>query len=66
MYIIRQARGAQDSVFSFGQSKAKRFNKDISKIIMKIMPSISKLIWVGLVLLIISGILSGANLRKES
>ncbi len=35
MYIIRQARGAQDSVFSFGQSKAKRFNKDISKITFK-------------------------------
>lgn len=35
MYIIRQARGAQDSVFSFGQSKAKRFNKDVSKITFK-------------------------------
>ncbi len=35
MFLIRQARGAQDSVFSFGQSKAKRFNKDMSKITFK-------------------------------
>ena len=35
MFFIRQARGAQDSVFSFGQSKAKRFNKDMSKITFK-------------------------------
>lgn len=35
MFIMRQARGAQDSVFSFGQSKAKRFNKDMSKITFK-------------------------------
>ncbi len=34
-FIFRQARGAQDSVFSFGQSKAKRFNKDTSKITFK-------------------------------
>ncbi|MFA9289146.1 MAG: ATP-dependent zinc metalloprotease FtsH [Weeksellaceae bacterium] len=34
-FIFRQARGAQDSVFSFGQSKAKRFNKDFSKITFK-------------------------------
>lgn len=27
-FIFRQARGAQDSVFSFGQSKAKLFNKE--------------------------------------
>jgi len=27
-FIFRQARGAQESVFSFGQSKAKLFNKD--------------------------------------
>ncbi len=32
MFIMRQARGAQDSVFSFGQSRAKRFNKDLSKV----------------------------------
>ncbi|CAN5148917.1 ATP-dependent zinc metalloprotease FtsH [soil metagenome] len=35
MFLIRQARGAQESVFSFGQSKAKRFNKDMSKITFK-------------------------------
>ncbi len=34
-FIFRQARGAQDSVFSFGQSKAKRFNKETSKITFK-------------------------------
>lgn len=34
-FMIRQARGAQDSVFSFGQSKAKRFNKEKSKITFK-------------------------------
>lgn len=32
IFIFRQARGAQDSVFSFGQSRAKKFNKDMSKI----------------------------------
>ncbi len=35
MFIIRQARGAQDSVFSFGQSKAKRFMKDKSNVTFK-------------------------------
>lgn len=32
VFIFRQAKGAQDSVFSFGQSRAKRFNKDLSKV----------------------------------
>ena len=31
-FIFRQARGAQESVFSFGQSKAKIFNKDNPRI----------------------------------
>lgn len=31
IFLFRQARGAQDSVFSFGQSRAKRFNKDLPK-----------------------------------
>src|SRR5258708_1134271 len=31
-FIFRQARGAQESVFSFGQSKAKLFNKDNPRI----------------------------------
>jgi cell division protease FtsH len=31
-FIFRQARGAQESVFSFGQSKAKIFNKGIQKV----------------------------------
>lgn len=31
-FIFRQARGAQESIFSFGQSKAKLFNKDTPKI----------------------------------
>jgi cell division protease FtsH len=30
-FVFRQARGAQDNMFSFGQSKAKRFNKDLPK-----------------------------------
>jgi len=34
-FIFRQARGAQESVFSFGQSKAKIFNKDKPKISFK-------------------------------
>ena len=34
-FVIRQAKGSQDSVFSFGQSKAKRFNKEQSKITFK-------------------------------
>ncbi len=31
-FIFRQARGAQENIFSFGQSKAKVFNKDNPKI----------------------------------
>ena len=31
-FIFRQARGAQDSIFSFGQSKAKLYSKDTPKI----------------------------------
>lgn len=31
VFIFRQAKGAQESVFSFGQSRAKRFNKDLPK-----------------------------------
>ncbi|MDO8496923.1 MAG: ATP-dependent zinc metalloprotease FtsH [bacterium] len=31
IFLFRQAKGAQDSVFSFGQSRAKRFNKDLPK-----------------------------------
>lgn len=31
VFIFKQARGSQDNVFSFGQSKAKRFNKDLPK-----------------------------------
>jgi len=32
LFLFRQARGAQDSVFSFGQSKARIFNKDLPKV----------------------------------
>jgi len=32
LFLFRQAKGAQDSVFSFGQSRAKRFSKDMPKI----------------------------------
>ncbi len=32
IFLFRQAKGAQDSVFSFGQSRAKRFNKDLPKV----------------------------------
>ncbi|KKQ01868.1 MAG: ATP-dependent zinc metalloprotease FtsH [Candidatus Roizmanbacteria bacterium GW2011_GWA2_36_23] len=31
IFLFRQAKGAQESVFSFGQSKAKRFSKDLPK-----------------------------------
>lgn len=31
-FIFRQARGAQDNIFSFGQSKAKLYSKDTPKI----------------------------------
>lgn len=31
IFLFRQAKGAQDSVFSFGQSRAKRFNKDLPR-----------------------------------
>lgn len=30
-FLFRQARGAQESIFSFGQSKARLFNKDLPK-----------------------------------
>ncbi len=30
-FLFRQARGAQESIFSFGQSKAKLFNKDLPR-----------------------------------
>ncbi|MBI3980628.1 ATP-dependent zinc metalloprotease FtsH [Candidatus Microgenomates bacterium] len=32
LFLIRQARGAQDSIFTFGASKAKLFNKEMTKI----------------------------------
>jgi cell division protease FtsH len=32
LFLFRQARGAQDSVFSFGQSKARIWNKDLPKV----------------------------------
>lgn len=32
LFLFRQARGAQDNVFSFGQSKARLWNKDLPKI----------------------------------
>jgi len=32
LFLFRQARGAQDSLFSFGQSKARIFQKDLPKI----------------------------------
>jgi cell division protease FtsH len=32
LFLIRQARGAQDNIFSFGQSKAKLFSKDHPKV----------------------------------
>jgi len=31
LFLFRQAKGAQDSVFSFGQARVKRFNKDLPK-----------------------------------
>ncbi len=35
VFIFRQAKGAQDSVFSFGQAKVKRFSKDMPKVTFK-------------------------------
>lgn len=32
LFLFRQARGAQDNLFSFGQSRARIFNKDLPKI----------------------------------
>ncbi len=34
-FFFRQARGAQDNMFSFGQNRAKRFNKSMTKITFK-------------------------------
>jgi cell division protease FtsH len=35
MFVFRQARGAQDSIFSFGQAKSKRYSKKVSSITFK-------------------------------
>ncbi len=35
VFLFRQARGAQDSIFSFGQSRARRFQKGTSRITFK-------------------------------
>lgn len=35
LILIKQARGAQDSIFSFGQSRAKLFSKDTPKVTFK-------------------------------
>lgn len=35
MFIFRQARGAQDSIFSFGQAKSKRYSKNLSSVTFK-------------------------------
>lgn len=32
LFLFRQARGAQDNIFSFGQSRARIFNKDLPKV----------------------------------
>ena len=32
IFLFRQARGAQDSVFSFGQAKSKKYSKEMSRI----------------------------------
>lgn len=32
IFLFRQARGAQDSIFSFGQSRAKKYSKQITRI----------------------------------
>jgi cell division protease FtsH len=35
LFLFRQARGAQDNIFSFGQSKARIWNKDLPKVTFK-------------------------------
>lgn len=35
LFLFRQARGAQDNIFSFGQSKARIFNKDLPKVMFR-------------------------------
>jgi len=32
IFIFRQARGAQDSIFSFGQARTKKYSKEMSRI----------------------------------
>ena len=34
-FIFRQARGTQESIFSFGQSRAKLYSKDTPKVTFK-------------------------------
>lgn len=35
VFLFRQAKGAQDSVFSFGQAKVKKFNRDLPHVTFK-------------------------------
>ncbi len=35
LFLFRQARGAQDNIFSFGQSKARVWNKDLPRVTFK-------------------------------
>lgn len=35
IFIFKQARGAQDSIFSFGQNRSKRFNREMAKVTFK-------------------------------
>jgi cell division protease FtsH len=35
IFLFRQARGAQDSIFSFGQNKSKKFNREMAKVTFK-------------------------------
>lgn len=32
IFLFRQARGAQDSIFSFGQNRSKKFNREMAKV----------------------------------
>ncbi len=34
-FLLRQAKGAQDSIFSFGQNKSKRYTKEMTRVTFK-------------------------------
>ena len=56
LHFLGLAFGLGGATFAFVISRKAEKDKDVGKALMKIMPSIVKFIWIGMLLLIISGI----------